>query len=68
MRPLARRKVVAAQKIEKGTMLTTGMLCAKRDPTGVFDAGELETLAGRKVNADIPKDASLVEADLCHGA
>jgi len=51
----ARRSVVAAKDIPKGTIVTVGMLTVKRPGTGI-PPEELETLIGKRARVDIKAD------------
>ncbi|MCL0100154.1 SAF domain-containing protein, partial [Dehalococcoidia bacterium] len=57
-RAYARRSVVAANDLMKGTVLTHENLTCKRPGTGI-QPKFLEELVGKKLNQDVPEDTLL---------
>ena len=54
----ARKSLVSAKKIAKGTVVTLDMLTCKRPGTGIYPK-EMESVVGLKTATDIPEDTTL---------
>ena len=58
VRTVARKSVVAARDLTTGTVLRPEMLTVKR-PAGGIEPDQLDTLIGRQVASDVPRDTIL---------
>jgi N,N'-diacetyllegionaminate synthase len=58
VRAAARRSVVAARDLKRGTVLRRDMLTVKR-PAGGIAPDQLDALIGREVACDVPQDSAL---------
>jgi sialic acid synthase SpsE len=58
VRAAARRSVVAARDLKRGTVLRRDMLTVKR-PAGGIAPDQLDALIGREVACDVPHDTVL---------
>lgn len=59
----ARRSIVSAQEITKGTVITREMLTFKRPGTGIAPS-MIDTVIGKKAAKDLPEDHIFQDADI----